>query len=87
MCEWSNIWPFGSVQSYIELSASLHSVIRRSSAISIQIFDARKFKTRDQGFLGVVNMKGSDAVDYALGEHGTSSMSLILIPLNDPIFR
>jgi E3 ubiquitin-protein ligase NEDD4 len=34
-------------------------IIRRSSVMSIQIFDARKFKGRDQGFLGVINMTGA----------------------------
>jgi E3 ubiquitin-protein ligase NEDD4 len=51
----------------------------------IQAFDARKFKTRDQGFLGVINMTGADAVDYALGGHGILFMSFALILLNDSV--
>lgn len=39
--------------------------------IAVQIFDQRKFKKRDQGFLGVVNVKVSDVIDLELGGHGT----------------
>lgn len=38
--------------------------------IAVQIFDQRKFKKRDQGFLGVVNVKVSDVIDLELGGHG-----------------
>lgn len=61
----------------------LYSVMRHSSVISIQIFDARKFKTRDQGFLGVVNMTGADAIGYALNRHGIHPMPLTSIFLNN----
>lgn len=39
--------------------------------IAVQIFDQRKFKRRDQGFLGVVNVRVSDVLDLELGGHGT----------------
>ena len=48
------------------------STIRRSSVVSIQVFDARKFKSKDQGFLGVLYLTGGDAIDYALRNAGTS---------------
>ena len=38
--------------------------------IAVQIFDQRKFKRRDQGFLGVVNIRVSDVLDLELGGHG-----------------
>ena len=38
--------------------------------IAVQIFDQRKFKKRDQGFLGVVNIRVSDVLDLELGGHG-----------------
>ena len=40
--------------------------------IAVQIFDQRKFKKRDQGFLGVVNVKVADVIDLELGGHGAS---------------
>ena len=40
--------------------------------IAVQIFDQRKFKRRDQGFLGVVNVRVSDVLDLELGGHGES---------------
>jgi hypothetical protein len=41
-----------------------------SSVVAVQIFDQRKFKRRDQGFLGVVNVRVSDVLDLELGGHG-----------------
>jgi E3 ubiquitin-protein ligase NEDD4 len=46
------------------------SNVKDSSVIAVQIFDQRKFKRRDQGFLGVVNVRVSDVVDLELGGHG-----------------
>jgi E3 ubiquitin-protein ligase NEDD4 len=44
--------------------------VKDSSVIAVQIFDQRKFKRRDQGFLGVVNVRVSDVLDLDLGGHG-----------------
>ena len=41
--------------------------------VAVQIFDQRKFKRRDQGFLGVVNIRVSDVLDLDLGGHGAYS--------------
>ncbi|CAO1626902.1 unnamed protein product [Sympodiomycopsis kandeliae] len=38
-----------------------------SSIIAVQVFDQKKFKKRDQGFLGVINVKVSDEIDLELG--------------------
>lgn len=46
--------------------------VKDSSVVAVQIFDQRKFKRRDQGFLGVVNVRVSDVLDLELGGHGTS---------------
>lgn len=46
------------------------STVKDSSVIAVQIFDQRKFKRRDQGFLGVVNIRVSDVLDLDLGGHG-----------------
>jgi hypothetical protein len=41
-----------------------------SSVVAVQVFDQRKFKRKDQGFLGVVNVKVADVLDIELGGHG-----------------
>ena len=46
------------------------SFVKDSSVIAVQIFDQRKFKKRDQGFLGVVNIRVADVIDLELGGHG-----------------
>ncbi|KZP31501.1 HECT-domain-containing protein [Athelia psychrophila] len=51
-------------------------VLRRSSILSIQIFDERKFKNKDQGFLGIINMTGGDAIDFALAQEGIIAQDL-----------
>ena len=38
-----------------------------SSVIAVQIFDQKKFKKRDQGFLGVINVRVADVIDLELG--------------------
>ena len=44
--------------------------VKDSSVVAVQIFDQRKFKRKDQGFLGVVNVRVSDVLDLELGGHG-----------------
>lgn len=46
--------------------------VKDTSVIAVQIFDQRKFKRRDQGFLGVVNIKVADVLDLDLGGTGQS---------------
>lgn len=53
---------------------SHYSTVRDSSVVAVQVFDQRKFKRKDQGFLGVVNVKVTDVLDLELGGHGTSSV-------------
>lgn len=47
-----------------------NSTVKDSSVVAVQIFDQRKFKRRDQGFLGVVNVRVSDVLDLELDGHG-----------------
>lgn len=47
----------------------LPSQVKDSSVVAVQIFDQRKFKRKDQGFLGVINIKVSDVLDLELGGH------------------
>ncbi|EIN08066.1 HECT-domain-containing protein [Punctularia strigosozonata HHB-11173 SS5] len=50
--------------------------VKDSSVIAVQIFDQRKFKRRDQGFLGVVNVRVSDVLDLELGGHEMLTLDL-----------
>ena len=38
--------------------------------MAVQIFDQKKFKKRDQGFLGVINIPVSQVIDLELGGKG-----------------
>ncbi|KAK7466890.1 hypothetical protein VKT23_003953 [Stygiomarasmius scandens] len=55
---------------------SFDIVVKDSSVVAVQIFDQRKFKRRDQGFLGVVNVRVSDALDLELGGHEMLTLDL-----------
>ncbi|KAL0961110.1 hypothetical protein HGRIS_006087 [Hohenbuehelia grisea] len=44
--------------------------VRESSSITVQVFDHRKFKKRDQGFLGVLNLSGSEVLASAAENRG-----------------
>lgn len=46
--------------------------VKDSSVICVQIFDQKKFKKKDQGFLGVINVKVSQVIDLDLGGEGKS---------------
>ena len=41
------------------------------SVLAIQIFDQKKFKKKDQGFLGVINVRIGDVMDLDIGGEGT----------------
>lgn len=38
--------------------------------VTVQIFDQKKFKKKDQGFLGVINIPIATALDLDLGGDG-----------------
>ncbi|KAH9923973.1 ubiquitin-protein ligase [Epithele typhae] len=55
---------------------SFDITVKDNSVIAVQIFDQRKFKKRDQGFLGVVNVKVCDVIDLELGGHEMLTLDL-----------
>ncbi|THH19669.1 hypothetical protein EUX98_g8726 [Antrodiella citrinella] len=55
---------------------SFDITVKDSSVIAVQIFDQKKFKRRDQGFLGVVNVRVSDVIDLDLGGHEMLTLDL-----------
>ncbi|KAH9029541.1 HECT-domain-containing protein [Lactarius hengduanensis] len=55
---------------------SFDIMVKDSSVVAVQIFDQRKFKRRDQGFLGVVNVQVSNYLDLELGGHEMLQLDL-----------
>jgi E3 ubiquitin-protein ligase NEDD4 len=49
--------------------------VTNQSVISVQVFDQKKFKKRDQGFLGVVTVQMGNAFDVAVGGDGKFFLS------------
>jgi E3 ubiquitin-protein ligase NEDD4 len=43
------------------------------SILAVQIFDQKKFKKKDQGFLGVINVRVGDVVDFSSSQERESS--------------
>ena len=48
-------------------SDSFDVTVKDSSVLAVQIFDQKKFKKRDQGFLGVINVSVAEVLDLELG--------------------
>lgn len=49
-----------------------HRRANEDSILAVQIFDQKKFKKKDQGFLGVINVRVGDVVDFSSGQDRTS---------------
>lgn len=43
--------------------------------LAIQIFDQKKFKKKDQGFLGVINVRIGSVIDLDVGADGMALLS------------
>ena len=60
-----------------------HSKVTDSSIIAVQIFDQKKFKKKDQGFLGVINVRVGDVLELGGGEGLSIPITYdIFIPLH-----
>jgi hypothetical protein len=49
---------------------ALFSRANEDSILAVQIFDQKKFKKKDQGFLGVINVRVGDVVDFSVKADG-----------------
>lgn len=47
------------------------SRVNEDSILAVQVFDQKKFKKKDQGFLGVVNIRVGDAIDLTSDSDGS----------------
>ncbi|KAJ7644179.1 hypothetical protein FB45DRAFT_897156 [Roridomyces roridus] len=62
-------------------------VLRDSSMIAIQVFDNRKFRKRDQGFLGVINIPATEALAAAgMRPNETINRDLTMSSNNLPVY-
>ena len=50
--------------------------VNEDSILAIQIFDQKKFKKKDQGFLGVINVRIGSVIDLEVGADGKSEPAL-----------
>jgi E3 ubiquitin-protein ligase NEDD4 len=48
-----------------------NSRVNEDSILAVQVFDQRKFKKKDQGFLGVINIRIGDAIELVPEADGT----------------
>lgn len=51
------------------------SRVNEDSILAVQVFDQRKFKKKDQGFLGVVNIRVGDSVELLAESDGELNLS------------
>lgn len=49
--------------------------MNEDSILAIQVFDQKKFKKKDQGFLGVINIRVGDIIELAPDADGKDSVS------------
>ncbi|KAF8827633.1 hypothetical protein HHX47_DHR4000315 [Lentinula edodes] len=60
--------------------------VRQSSMLAIQVFDHKKFKKRDQGFLGVINIPAAEAISLAANNHEMITRDLTMSSNNLPVY-
>ena len=72
ICTWSSPTLYGK-SWWLDINAVVRYRDRRvseDSILAIQIFDQKKFKKKDQGFLGVINVRIGSVIDLQMGGDG-----------------
>jgi hypothetical protein len=59
------------------INTFLFRQVTNNSVIAVQVFDQKKFKKKDQGFLGVINVQVSNIFDLAVGGDGKEAVIII----------
>ena len=77
MCEFCAVYV--CMSPGLSRPCSRQSSVKDSSVITVQIFDQKKFKRKDQGFLGVINIKVSQVIDLELGGEGELCLASIIM--------
>lgn len=57
-------WPDGAADRQ-------DSKVNEDSILAVQVFDQKKFKKKDQGFLGVINIRIGDVIELTPEADGT----------------
>lgn len=55
------------------------SRVNEDSILAVQVFDQKKFKKKDQGFLGVINVRIGDVIELAPDADGTLYSLTVLL--------
>jgi E3 ubiquitin-protein ligase NEDD4 len=53
--------------------------VLEDSILAVQVFDQKKFKKKDQGFLGVINVRLGDVIDLGPDSDGMLVCLLTII--------
>lgn len=66
----SSITPLSPGDGLVFINGGWYRRVNEDSILAIQIFDQKKFKKKDQGFLGVINVRIGDVIDLQMGGDG-----------------
>lgn len=53
--------------------------MNEDSILAVQVFDQKKFKKKDQGFLGVINVRIGDVIELAPDAEGKVSLQFTCV--------
>lgn len=53
---------FGGRLWALSITNPMYSCVNEASILAVQVFDQKKFKKKDQGFLGVINIRIGDVM-------------------------
>ena len=53
---------------------TISSKANEDSILAVQVFDQKKFKKKDQGFLGVINIRIGDVIELAPDADGSVAL-------------
>ena len=62
---------FGGACGTVQLTTN--SKVNEDSILAVQVFDQKKFKKKDQGFLGVINVRIGDVMELSPEADGTET--------------
>lgn len=69
-CTWPSAPLIGDSRWSILIGVLRDRRVTEDSILAIQIFDQKKFKKKDQGFLGVINVRIGSVIDLQMGGDG-----------------
>lgn len=52
--------------------------MNEDSILAVQVFDQKKFKKKDQGFLGVINIRIGDVIELSSDSDGEYSLLFVV---------